>query len=72
MEFSQKYENCSHCTTILLNGSSTCRIFPVPQAEIHFERVKIFTTEEIKGNLQRDLKVIVKQAYKDCFENWKN
>jgi len=28
-------------------------MFPIPQAEIHIERVKINTTEEIKGNLQR-------------------
>jgi hypothetical protein len=28
-------------------------MFPVPQAEIHIERVKIITTEEIRGNLQR-------------------
>lgn len=28
-------------------------MFSVPQVEIHVERVKIFTTEYIKGNLQR-------------------
>jgi hypothetical protein len=29
------------------------------------------TIEEIKGNSQRDLKVIQTQAFQDCFQNWK-
>jgi hypothetical protein len=31
----------SHSATTLLAGSSTCRPFPVPQAEIHLEMMKI-------------------------------
>jgi hypothetical protein len=43
-------------------------MLPVPQAEIHIERVKIITTEEMKG----DLKVILKQAFKHCYEIGRN
>jgi hypothetical protein len=46
-------------------------MFRIPQAEIHIERVKIITTEERKKEIYRDLRVIPKQAFKDCFENWK-
>jgi hypothetical protein len=43
-------------------------MLPVPQAEIHIERVKIITTEEIKG----DPKVILKQAFKHCYKIGRN
>jgi hypothetical protein len=39
--FSHKNGHYSHSTTTLLAGSSTCRLLPIPQAEIHFERKEI-------------------------------
>jgi hypothetical protein len=38
---SHKNGNYSHSRTTLLAVSSTYRLFPVPQAEIHLERMKI-------------------------------
>jgi hypothetical protein len=40
-EFSHKNGDYRHSTTILLARSSTFRLFPVPQAEIHLERMEI-------------------------------
>jgi len=66
-DFSHKNEKYSHSTTRILAGSSTCRMLPVPQAEIHIERVKIIIMK-----MKVDLKVILKQAFKHCYEIGRN
>jgi hypothetical protein len=40
-DFLTKTGHYSHSTTTLLAGSSACRLFSLPQAEIHLERTKI-------------------------------
>jgi hypothetical protein len=57
--FSHKNGHYSHSKTTLLAGSSTCRLFPVPQAEIHLKG--ICHIEEIKENSLSDLKEIRKK-----------
>jgi transposase len=45
--------------------------FLFPTLKITLKGRRFYTIEEIKENLLRDLKAILKQAFQDYFEKWK-
>jgi hypothetical protein len=67
-DFLTKTRNTVILQPAYLPDLAPAECFLFPQAEIHIERVKVITTEQIK----EDLKVILKQAFKHCYEIGRN
>jgi hypothetical protein len=53
---------------VAVNGAD---FFLLPKLKSTLEGRKFDTIEEIKENSPSDLKAILKQAFQDCFQNWK-
>jgi transposase len=45
--------------------------FLFPKLKSTLKGLRFATIEAIKENSQRDLKAVPKQAFQDCFQNWK-